>query len=149
MTNSIVKWLNVSFPQIFVMFALFAFLAVSRTRIHQAESNGATVNVNIEITGDINKLVDQIAKYIGVALTVSKVNRCDLSGGGLFYSGNQNGVVFSAVYHPTRQHSASVRPGSNAGVFPSTKAWVAPGKWAISYTTASKLGGNKAYYDLK
>ena len=96
-----------------------------------------------------NKLVDQIAKYIGVALTVSKVNRCDLSGGGLFYSGNQNGVVFSAVYHPTREHSASVRPGSNAAVFPSTKAWVVPGKWAISYTTANWLGGNKAYYDLK
>jgi len=149
---------------------LFAFLALGYSlhyphkgiarkpfpRVHrrhlavEPEMNGGSIPVDIKVNvnGDINVLLDQIGKAIGYVLDVRKASRSNPDGG-VWLSGIQDNLVYSAYYHPSREHRTSVKPGHWATVFPASQDWVPAGKWAVTYTTASKLGGNHAYYDTK
>lgn len=103
----------------------------------------------IRITGDINKALDQVAGWIGSAINRAKMNQQNLPGGGYFLSGVDNGQVWSAVYHPTRPHSASVKPGHWANVYPQPKVYVPGGEWAVTKAAKAVTGGNQAFYDIK
>ncbi|EAY17268.1 hypothetical protein TVAG_266310 [Trichomonas vaginalis G3] len=102
------------------------------------------MSINININADLNDLL----KSTGKMFTRSKHSAYDIKGGGRFIGGEENGIVFSCCFHPTKEHSASVIPGNGAAPYPRTKQWVPPGQWAITYTNAG-LMGNKSKYDIK
>jgi len=116
----------------------------------EPEMNGGSIPLDLQVSvnGDINVLLDQIGNAIGYVLDVRKASRSNPDGG-VWLSGVQDNLVYSAYFHPSRKHRTSVKPGRYASVFPSTKDWVPAGQWAVTYTSASRLGGNKAYYDTK
>ncbi|EAY13229.1 hypothetical protein TVAG_097990 [Trichomonas vaginalis G3] len=93
----------------------------------------------------INVDLSELLKDTGKDFTGSG---CNIEGGGMFYGGVENGIVYSCCFHPTKEHSATVIPGLLAEPYPRTKTWVPAGQWAVSYTKAGNFG-NKAKYDVK
>ena len=57
--------------------------------------------------------------------------------------GQHNGLVMSAYYHPTKQHSVTT-----IGKLGTKKSFAAAGKWAVSYQTKA-MSGNKALYNTE
>lgn len=119
-----------------------------RPQMRKAQENGVSDFVKINANLDVNTLLDQIGKAVGFLLPRSTTSYAQVDGG-VWVSGVGSDMVYSFYYHPTRTHRTSVKPGRNAKVFPSSPAWVPAGQWAHTFTKSSRLGGNKAYYDLK
>ena len=53
-----------------------------------------------------------------------------------------NGLVISANYHSTQQHSATVQGSSTC------KSIAPPGYWAVAYSKNKIFGVTKTFYDF-
>ncbi|OHT10802.1 hypothetical protein TRFO_19861 [Tritrichomonas foetus] len=121
---------------------------IFKRRFETPNGIGGSISLSMNVNLDVNTLLNQIGNAIDAVLVPSK-NYYSQPNGGIWHSGNSDGKVYSALYHPTKTHRTSVRPGSSADIFPKTKDWVPGGQWAITYAAATKLGGNKAYYEYQ
>ena len=93
------------------------------------------------------EIVNAIANEIGIKIKVDE-NHVETKGEGLWYHGVADGIAYSAFYHPSKLHRASVKPGLFYEVYPSKPNWASSGTWAIAYAKAG-FCCNEAYYDIK
>ena len=102
--------------------------------------------VSINITVNLNELIDQIADIFGVVFNnFERSNFCEQSvGGGRFISKIEGGIVVAAYNHPRNRHSATADGGLFGGGI--VKSIAEPGEWAIVGTKAG-IKGRKTYWN--
>ena len=100
-----------------------------------------SLTINLPITCDLNKLIDQIGNAIGQAFSGGNFSRQEVSGG-VYISTNSRGFVIAAFNHPKRYHSATADGGVFGGGV--AKSTAHAGRWAVAYSKAG-LGAKTSY----
>lgn len=99
-----------------------------------------STNVNLNINVDVAELVKTAINI--TPKTQSYNSRMIDNNNGRFVSMQTNGLVISACYHKTKNHSATAQSMGTA------KSTAAPGTWAVAYINSSPLAVDKTFYDF-
>ena len=95
-----------------------------------------------------NDVVDRMEMQFKRPLSLRKATKIKVDGG-VWVSGKADDVLFSAYYHPTRRHCATVKSGVDGRIHPGVKEWVEPGQWAVAYAISRADSGNEGHYELE
>ena len=109
---------------------------------------GANVAINLHdmSIAECGVLEDQACK--NMTSKDLQYSREDVDGG-VHIKGKHKGRVFSAFYHPTKEHCAYIIPGKDAQMIPPVKDWKPAGKWAVAVASSSSKTGNRAIYEIR